>query len=123
MRVKRWARLDSSRQSKKQEGEKKAGISVNPTGGFQWHIMCLVSYGSKSKLTSSLLLSVSLSVGSACFLLSVENTESPLQQKGFISVPYKEELHVGRQIVLMNWKILVNSTHVESTHMLLTTCC
>lgn len=51
---------------------KKAGVFVEScrAGGFEGHVMCLVSSGSKCEATSFLSLSVSLYVDSTCLFLS-----------------------------------------------------
>lgn len=68
--------------------------------------MCLVSYGSKTKWISFPLLSVSLFVGSACLCLCRKHRKPTPTKMCFISVPYKEELRILRQIILMNRKNL-----------------
>ena len=80
-RVKQWAGADSSGQILcyrkkmlvKTRKRKKAGVFAEScrVGGYEGHIMCLISSGSKSEATSFLSHSVSLYVDSACLFVSV----------------------------------------------------
>lgn len=113
--VKRWARADSSEadavlareepvKTRKEEEKKKAGVFVASccVGGFEGHIMCLISSGSEPEATS-FLSSPRLASCALCVLLS-RCTNTPKIQKAKKKKKTEERASVQLLIERQIWE-------------------